>query len=131
MSSAREHRELRDKVRVELGREPDLLLWPNEGGIAKYGGSWVKYGLIDGATDLIGIGPHGQFVGWEIKTGGARLEPAQRRFRDLVLARGGAHAVIHSVEEAWSELHRLRASHSHLTTPEHFEQPANGLGQVD
>jgi hypothetical protein len=112
------HAQLIVDVRKALGLEPDLVLWPNNNGIATFGGGQkVKYGLQKGAADLIGIGPGGVFVAWEFKTGKATTEPEQKRFLSLVEKRGGHSAVIRSVDDAWAALRVMRERASRLLQP--------------
>ena len=95
-------------VRVALGREPDLVLWRNSVGLANQGRHRTRYGLCRGSADLVGIGPGGVFVAWELKAGRGHLTPEQARFLLLVTARGGHARVIRSVDDARQALDDLR-----------------------
>ncbi len=53
-----------------------------------------------GGADLIGIGPGGLFLSVEVKQPGTGPRPDQRRWRDMVLDRGGLAGTAHNVEEA-------------------------------
>lgn len=43
-----------ERVRLHLGKKPDLVLFRNQAGKVEVDGRWMKYGLCDGASDLIG-----------------------------------------------------------------------------
>jgi len=87
-------------IRLALGRVPDLVLWRNNSGVAEYkNGARVRYGLVPGASDLIGI-YRGRFVAIEVKTPRGRVTREQQMFLDLVARLGGIARVVRSVEEA-------------------------------
>jgi hypothetical protein len=48
-----------------------------------------RFGLVRGASDLIGIGPGGVFLACEVKSQHGRLTEEQRLFLELVEDRGG------------------------------------------
>jgi VRR-NUC domain len=95
-------------IRKACGREPGLVLWRNNVGTARYssarGATQVRYGLIAGAADLIGIvttsSGLGRFIALEVKAPRGRLRPAQRQFLELVTGLGGFAAVVRSVDDA-------------------------------
>lgn len=105
--------QIQDSVRLELGRDPDLVLWRNNVGMATMkGGAKVRFGVGGpGASDLIGLF-RGRFVAIEIKTPIGRLAPEQRMFRDLVEKKGGTYVVIRSADEArqWLATMKTRAA---------------------
>lgn len=94
-------RDILHDVRLKAGQLPGVALWRNNVGIATFpGGRKVPYGLIQGASDIIGIRAllitpdHlgqtiGQFVAIETKTPEGRLTEKQRLFLQLIRARGG------------------------------------------
>lgn len=110
------------RIRLALGREPDLVLWRHStgrsiemsaGGVERV----MRHGLPRGTSDLIGIlGPAGRWFVLEIKRPGwrpkGRVErehlAEQERFLALVRSRGGFGAIVHSVEEACAALARAR-----------------------
>jgi len=97
-------------IREALGREPDLVLWRNNVGLAQHGEHAVRYGLIEGSADLVGIlGPQGRFMALEVKRPRGKPTEAQELFLALVRRRGGFAAVVRSVEEAVAALARARA----------------------
>lgn len=100
--------EIQTAVRIAMGKEPDLVLWRNSGGVAEKEGRTQRFGLQVGASDLVGIGPGGVFVAWELKSATGRLSDEQRRFLALVEKRGGHSAVIRSVDDAWAALRVMR-----------------------
>jgi len=61
---------------------------------------FMNVGLAEGSADLIGIGPGGLFLSIEVKQPGQRPRPDQRKWRDMVLDRGGLAGTAHNVEEA-------------------------------
>lgn len=96
------------------GARPDLRLWRNEtagawvgkvagrtklGHLVLSGAKQILAGLCVGSADLIGIRAGGQLLAIECKTGSQDLEPAQRTFRDVVVALGGLHVLARSVED--------------------------------
>lgn len=56
----------------------------------------IHFGLCKGSSDLIGIGPGGQFLGIEVKRKGGRVSAEQQRFLDF-LNNSGARGIA-----AWS-----------------------------
>ena len=96
--------EIQDRVRLELGdptRYPELVLWRNNvGQMIDKDGRRVVFGVGGkGAADLIGMWA-GRFVALELKTDKGKQTDEQRKFEQLVLARGGVYAVLRSVEDA-------------------------------
>lgn len=122
--------DIQQAIRLDLGREPDVLLYRNsvgattldEGVVGKFLAlfpalnfaraailrfvEWLnrsrtqRFGLCPGSSDLIGIGPGGRFLAIEVKTKHGRVAPEQARFIDLVRARGGIAGICRSVEDA-------------------------------
>ncbi len=98
-------RDLITAIRLALGRYPDVVLWRNSVGSAErilHDGrtAYQRYGLCEGSSDLIGIGPGGRFLALEIKSPSGVVSLRQQQFIDLVNARGGIAAVIRTVEDA-------------------------------
>lgn len=101
MSDSRAHRNLKNEVRLALGRREDVVMWNNESGVARYGTSVVRYGVGKGGSDLIGIiKGSGRFLAIEIKTGNARLTKEQKLFQQLVRAFGGVAETVRTVDDA-------------------------------
>lgn len=120
-------REIQHAIRLALAEHPDLVLWRNSAGVATFGhgpGKQVtRFGLIPGASDLIGIlrlragdlDPNqmiGRFVALEIKNARGRLSPEQERFLSLVQSLGGAAGVARSPSDAEQLLIRWRTGAS-------------------
>lgn len=101
--------QLQDAIRLELGRDPDLVLWRNNVGMAwMRNGAPVRFGVGgSGAADLVGL-YRGRFVALEIKTSVGRLSPEQKTFRQLVERKGGIYVVLRSVDEARAWLSSVR-----------------------
>ena len=109
MNNSSGHSALVSAIRLELGREPDLTLWPVQpGGIHDGSGRPMRCGPV-GMSDLIGIlAPAGRWIGLEVKTGKGKLRPDQVLFHDLLRSRGGFCCVVRSVEDARAALDRAR-----------------------
>lgn len=61
----------------------------------------MKFGLVVGASDLIGIvKPHGRFLALEVKTARGRLTKEQTQFLLLVNRMGGVARLVRSTQEA-------------------------------
>lgn len=89
---------LQDKIRLALGSVPGLCLWRNNCGYD--GERRVRYGVgSPGGADLIGVF-NGRFVAVEIKTPTGRQSEDQKRFAELVAAKGGEYVILRSVEDA-------------------------------
>lgn len=97
-------------IREALGREPDLVLWRNNVGVANHtNGIATRYGLCVGSSDLIGIlAPHGRFIALEVKTNRGCTTPEQDLFLALVRRKGGFACVVRSVSDAVQALQRAR-----------------------
>lgn len=103
---------LQAEVLLEYGGKPDIRLFRNNVGVAKYpDGSTVVYGLCRGSSDLIGwksvtITPDmvGQrlavFAAAEIKTPGRRPTVEQGYFIEAVQRAGGIAGVIYTRDDA-------------------------------
>lgn len=108
--------EIQSAIRKALGRTPGLVLWRNNVGKAMMptgsGRMAVRFGLIPGASDLIGIvtcGKVGRFIALEVKTERGKLRPDQARFLALVQRMGGFACVVRSVEDARAAVERARS----------------------
>ena len=109
---------LQSKIRQALAHEPGLCLWRNNSGVADYNGTKVRYGLIPGAADLIGMisitglanwpGPLARFIALEVKTRTGRVSKEQEMFLALVRRMGGFAAVVRSVDDARAAIARAR-----------------------
>jgi hypothetical protein len=97
-------------IRLDLGREPDLVLWRlGTGAMRTPDGRMVRLGLVPGASDLIGIvAPRGRWIALEAKSPVGRLKQEQERFLALVARMGGVAEVVRSVEEARAALEEAR-----------------------
>lgn len=113
--SSAAHTELKEAIRLSLGKRPaDVVLWPNEVGVAALGRRKVRYGLCNGSADLIGILRGGRFLAIEVKTGHATQSREQKLFQQLILRMGGVYAVARTVEDAHAA---VDAALSHITIP--------------
>lgn len=102
--------QLQDAIRLELGRDPDLVLWRNNCGLAwMKNGAPVRFGVgSPGGADLIGVF-RGRFVAVEIKTPTGRQSAEQRQFQQLVERKGGVYIILRTVEDARAWLATMRA----------------------
>lgn len=103
---------LLQRIRLDLGREPDLRLFrSNTGKLQDQSGRWVEFGLHPGSGDLIGwrslvVTPEllGQrlaiFSSVEVKTSAGRPTPQQAHWAEVVRAAGGFAGVARSPEQA-------------------------------
>lgn len=98
-------RDIQTAIRLELGQQPDVVLWRNNVGRA----GPVVFGLEPGAADLIGIGPGGVFLALEVKSATGRVRPDQVRWGALVAKYGGVYAVVRSAADAMRVIQELRA----------------------
>lgn len=89
-----------EQVRLHLGKKPDLVLFRNQAGYAVVDGRPQRYGLVNGASDLVGVGPGGRFFALEVKAPGKKPTADQIRFLELVKKFGGYSGWCDSVESA-------------------------------
>lgn len=103
-----------DDIRLDLGKERDLLLFRNAVVHAEY---WdaktgkvihVHGGLPTGSSDLVGVGPGGRFFGLEVKKPGERPTAEQETWLALVRRFGGFGGWADSAEMARAALLRAR-----------------------
>ena len=102
-------------------RKGDVRLWQvHQGHGRDTMGHHFKQGLINGASDFIGIFHEtgiyptrrrrcrGRFLAFEVKTGKANPSPEQQAFLELVNAYGGIGRVIRSIADADHALEEAR-----------------------
>lgn len=100
---------LQAQIMEALGLEADLRLFRNNVGVATFHGAKVRYGLMPGSGDLIGVlHPTGRFISLEVKTPSGRVRPEQEKWRRMVVRMGGFACVVRSVADARSALARAR-----------------------
>ncbi len=112
-------------IRLALGREPDMRVFRNmvgagwqgrlvskgDGTVTLCNARYMQFGLAPGSADLIAIRrvlitPEmvGQLIGVfgsiEVKSGGAKAEIDQRKWRDMIRAFGGRAGVARTPEQA-------------------------------
>jgi hypothetical protein len=90
-------------IQVDIGARPEVRIFRNNVGVARdpTSGQHLRFGLIAGASDLIGIvKPRGRFLALEVKSARGRLRPEQQAFLDMVNNMGGIGRVVRSVDEA-------------------------------
>jgi len=95
---------LMHEIMYAVSNIPGVRIFRNNIGLAKFpGGARVKYGLIPGASDLIGwrtVNNRAIFIALEVKTDGGKVTPGQENFIARVKEAGGIAGVVRSVEEA-------------------------------
>lgn len=101
-----QEREIQHAIRLALGDEPDLILFRNTVGAALVqGGRRITYGLCPGSADLVGVlGPRGRWFCLEVKQPGKHSTAEQKRWADLMRARGAFVAEVSSVDDARNAL---------------------------
>lgn len=112
-------RDIKDAVRLALGRERDVVTFDNPSGVARFpSGAVVPYGVglsHRGGADLIGIlrarDGRGIFLAPELKTATGRQAEDQRNFEVVVRRFGGEYALIRSPDEALDWVSTLRRRH--------------------
>lgn len=82
-----------------------VLLFRNNGGVAKFGKHRVRYGLGVGGADLVGLlRPSGRGFALEVKTPIGDLEPEQIAWHRAWRSAGGFVECVTSVEAALAAL---------------------------
>lgn len=115
MGSSEEHRELKNRIRLALGEDPNVACFNNEQGVATYGKRTVKYGVAKGGADLIClVAPHGTWLELEVKTGNARQTKEQQAHEKLVHRLGGYYRVARSTEDARAAVAQVRSDVARL-----------------
>ncbi len=99
---------LQDQIRLALGRDPRVVLFRNNVGVADFHGKKVRFGVGGpGGSDLIGIlKPSGRFVALEVKNSTGRVTPEQHRYLELVRRAGGFGAVVRCPVDALAAIER-------------------------
>jgi hypothetical protein len=107
--SQRENALQRD-IEAAIGAEPDLLLFKNSVGRARFATAegrvfHVPYGLCVGSPDLVGIlAPRGRWFCREVKVPGEAATAEQAHIHDAWRSFGAFVRVVHSVDEARAAL---------------------------
>jgi len=107
------HARLTKEVMLRFGSRPDVRLFGNETAGAWTGkmiersgqvvvldrASFVQFGLAKGSADIVGIGPAGRFLSFELKTGRGRMTDEQRAWLAMVRRFGGISAEVRHVDD--------------------------------
>jgi len=117
--------DIQAEIRLALARIPGVIAWRNKTGVARHGFGEneriVRYGLIRGGSDLIGIVTRdfltldlrpvtiGQFFALEVKRPGEHPTPEQDLFLSCVRRYVGFATTADSVEAAVAAIERARA----------------------
>lgn len=90
------------EIQVALGADPRVRLFRNNVGQGKDAfGRFVKFGLVKGAADFVGIvKPRGRFLALECKSQHGRLTAEQVTFLAMINSFGGIGREIRTVTEA-------------------------------
>lgn len=102
-------RDILHDIRAELGKDPRCVLWRLSQGQARAGNRTFRAGMINGASDLIGLTCNGRFFALEVKTATGRLSTEQALFLRVVNRNGGYGEVVRSVHDALVALARAVA----------------------
>lgn len=98
-------------VIATLNLQRDVLAFRCNTGVARLHGSHVRYGLGNGAPDVLAVlAPWGHLVGLEGKLPGRDLDPEQRAWAVELQAHGGSFGVFRSVAEALAIVAGIRSS---------------------
>lgn len=109
--------DIQDAIRLELGnptKYPDVYLSRNNVGVLMdANGRHVRFGVGGpGGADLLGIftcpDGRGLFIAAEIKSQTGKQSDEQIRFQKLVEQKGGAYALLRSVDDACAWISELR-----------------------
>jgi hypothetical protein len=115
-----QHTLLCTDIQLALASSPFVKAFRNQAGVAQMkDGSYVRYGLANGISDLLGFKSevidstwYGRrvpvFFGIEVKTGSGRPTAAQTQFIEVVSSMGGYAGVARSVADAWKILGEIR-----------------------
>ena len=100
--------ELQHQARLWLGSQPELVVFRNNvGTLQDRNGQHVRYGLLEGSCDLIGIlKPSGRFFAMELKSATGRVSEKQQLFISLVRTYGGFACVARDMDEVKRALDR-------------------------
>ena len=79
--------EVAPAVRLVFGQAEGFVLWRNNVGFDSF--TQQRFGLINGASDFIGLAPGGLFLAVETKGTKTITTDEQTRFLQLVFDRGG------------------------------------------
>lgn len=94
-----------------LNLQRDVLAFRCNTGVARLHGSHVRYGLGNGAPDVLAVlSPWGHLVGLEGKLPGRDLDPEQRIWASELQAHGGSFGVFRSVADALAIVAAIRSS---------------------
>jgi hypothetical protein len=138
--------EIQRRIEAEIGAEPDLLLFKNSVGLARYvdgdGKEFrVPYGLGTGSPDLVGIlAPWGRWFCLEVKVPGEEPRPEQvkshavwRRFGAYIRSVTSPEEARAALEDARADLrsaHHLETGSPRSSSPCHFTRPACTSGEA-
>ncbi len=85
------------KIALMRLSEKGFMVFRNHVGASKTEAhGWQRFGLIKGASDIIGIAPNGKFVAIEVKSPQGKLSAEQATFLANVEKRGGYAMTIYS-----------------------------------
>lgn len=114
---------LTNQLLARFGSQPDMRIWRNpvaHAWIGKYEGRTregdtvlsnariIQVGLVEGASDIVGVAPGGLFLAAEVKAGNDRSSKAQRTFIEVVDALGGVAGIVRGPEDMEKLIARAR-----------------------
>ncbi len=103
--------EIQNKIRLKLSQLGFILFRNNVGAWRHPSGAWIKYGLCEGSSDLIGWRPLiitsdmvgskiAQFVAIETKRPSkSRVSERQSHFVNVVQKNGGVGIIVSSIDD--------------------------------
>lgn len=117
-SNKNQHTTVVRQVLHRLGARDDCRVWLNNTGFIKPidGSAPIRFGLV-GSCDVIGFTSLGQFIGFEIKTGAARLTRNQKTFHHIAKSFGAIIFTVHSADEAEACINSLNLPTCRIVLP--------------
>lgn len=102
-----QHTRLVNRVLLHASEHGWGVLWRLKQGGGKVGGRYMQFGLVKGASDIIGLTRAGRFVAIECKTGKGVLSKEQKQFLNIVKSNGG-HAILITEDNLNEKLEELK-----------------------
>lgn len=94
-----EHK-IQNDIRVALSSAGHIVFRANVGKVRMADGRYFDTGLPKGFSDLFGFRPDGQIFFIEVKNKKGRVRPEQKKFLEVMRAKGALVGVARSVEDA-------------------------------
>ncbi len=95
-------------IQVAASKLGARLFRNNVGALQNKEGTWIRYGLGVGTSDLVGwltVDGAAMFIAVEVKSESGRVSPEQTNFINAVRAAGGRAGIARSVQDAEDIIH--------------------------